>query len=310
MKDFLKTAAIWVFFSLAGFCANGQEGSTGGTVFRSAFPLDTLKNVAPSDVKVAADFLIRNIVNAQGYRSQISTPVNHSEFLVNMMNDEYDMFVIFSYDYLKNRDRYEMIPQFVASHGGTDPKQSILLLTKSEEELSDVKGGKLMIQSGAGELVKLWLRNAFRKSNLSFSDHFSDTEVQGSVSKALLPVFFGKADAVVCLSKSFDLMKELNPQVGVRLKVRLKSEPLLSTLLCMRAGFREIKPGTIRRVGLDLHNSPEGSQLLTLMGVEKFVPFDGNDLAAIAKLLEEEEFAQEHELHAKPNDSQTTKQLP
>ena len=254
---------------------------------RTAFPLDSLKDVSPSDVKVAANFLLRDIVRSQGYQSEISTPETHKELMKDIFEDRYDAFVIFTYQYLKYRDHYDMIPQVVTSHEGSDPKQSLLLVAPPGKTLESLKGGILLIQSGSGELVDIWIQNELRKNGLDPNTHFSSIEIKSNVSKALLPVFFGKAQAAVCMGKSFALMKELNPQIGKRLHVVTKTDPLTSTMLCLRGGFVEKTPGTIRRTALNLHNSSQGKQLLTIMGVERFTPYRPDDLAGVEKLINE-----------------------
>ncbi len=255
-------------------------------LFRSAFPLDALRSVSQGDAKVAAEILIRKIVEQQGYAYTTEIPRDHATFLTEMRQDRYDFFLIFGYDFLRYRDTYGMTPKLAGVRDGDDPLNEILLLLPSAG-LDSARGGKLVVQRGSGELPMTWLEEEFANRGLAEpARFFSAIEQTESTSQTVLSVFFGKAAACVVTRESFELMAELNPQLERKLTVFAASPPLLTSVMCVRDGFREINPGTIVKVGTGLHHRPDGSQILTLMRVEKLVEFQPAQLTSLEELLQ------------------------
>jgi len=278
----LNLAAVLLIHLAVGL-SSAQENSD--KIFRSAFPLDSLKNVARSDAQVSANILIKRVIEAQGYQYATSTPENHSEFIPRMLAGEFDMFLMFAYEYIRQRDNYGITPQVVGSMESEDPRHRLLLLTNTEKPLESISGGTLIIQVGTGELSRIWLEEELAKQGKSVDDVFTNIETGSNVGKAALPVFFKKADACIVTEESFDIVKELNPQVGTRLKTAAVSEPLLSTIICLRSDYQEIRKGQVKDVAVNLHKTPDGSQLLTMMGVKKLVPFEPHLIEGVEKLL-------------------------
>ena len=116
-------------------------------------------------------------------------------------------------------------------------------------------------------------------------EFFGSVESVGKASRAVLPVFFGKADAVIVTLEAYETMEELNPQLSRTLETVVVSPSFSRALICVRDSF-------LRRVGdrvedslLFLHNDPQGRQLLTLFHVDGIVPFKAGDLDGIRDLL-------------------------
>ena len=103
---------------------------------------------------------------------------------------------------------------------------------------------------------------------------------------AVLPVFFGKKPACVVDDGSFDLMKELNPQVGQILQVVAISDTLADVVVCLREehwSSDKLKADTITALN-ELHMDPAGKQICTLFKIDRMVPFQDSQLDTIRKL--------------------------
>ena len=270
-----------IFLAMAAATQGGDA-----PLFRSAFPLDALRSVNQADAKVAAEILIRRIVEREGYAYTTVIPRTHSEFLTGLNQDRYDFYLMFGYEYLRSRETVGMKPTLVGVRDGKNPLNELLLLVHGDRGLDAAKGGKLVVERGSGELPMMWLEEEFAERGMPEpASYFGTIEETDGTGKTILSVFFGKAAACIITREAFELMAELNPQLERKLTVAAASEPLLTTVMCLSEEFQEINPGTIERIGVQLHERPDGSQILTLMRVGRLVKFEPHLSKSLETLL-------------------------
>lgn len=104
-----------------------------------------------------------------------------------------------------------------------------------------------------------------------------EVEVVDLIPKAILPVFFGNADACIVGDEAFELMNELNPQIGKRLSPVATSPDFVEVLICLSdsyAGDREHLINNIREFHLD----PSGKQVMMLFQISKLIAFEESSL--------------------------------
>lgn len=283
--------ALLMVTAMLGLLMTGGGARTArgdGLEFRSAIPLDALRSVNQADAKVASEHLIRKIVEEQGYEYRTDVLDNHEELFTGLGERRYDFFLIFGYEYLDQRERLGMTPRLVGVREGTGemPLDELLLVARADKPLEELRGGRLLFERGSGRLPFIWLEEELAKRALPEPKAFFATIEEGQgPSHTVLPVFFGKAEACVVSADGYRTMVELNPQLGRQLTVVAASEPLLTTVMCVSGEFREIRSGLIEEVGSRLHERPDGSQILTLMRVEKLVPFRPELIASLERLI-------------------------
>jgi phosphonate transport system substrate-binding protein len=115
---------------------------------------------------------------------------------------------------------------------------------------------------------------------------FRKVEVVRKPTAAVLPVFFGSRQACVVDRIAFQVMTEMNPQVGATLQIVASSPPYVSSILCLsRKGwpsehYRDDFQSALR----DLHLEPEGRQILMLFKVDRLAPFKESSLDSLKEL--------------------------
>jgi hypothetical protein len=85
---------------------------------------------------------------------------------------------------------------------------------------------------------------------------------------------------------TFEIMKELNPQVGKMLQAVAVSETFADVVICLRdEGWQSErdKSDTIQSLR-ELHLDPVGQQICTLFKVDRMVPFQETQLETVRKL--------------------------
>jgi ABC-type phosphate/phosphonate transport system substrate-binding protein len=111
-------------------------------------------------------------------------------------------------------------------------------------------------------------------------------EVVDKPSAAVLPVFFSSKHVCVVDEGGYRIMKDLNPQIGAKLKAAATSEPLLAHVICLARTWPEPvshRQDTIQGLR-ELDRDPAGQQVLTLFKISRLVPFHETHLDTMRKL--------------------------
>ena len=168
-------------------------------------------------------------------------------------------------------------------------------------EISDLQGKKVaFLEHENATLARVWLDVLLMTHDISTSENcLRETRVTHKPSAAVLPVFFRTIDACVVDRSSFEVMCELNPQVGQQLRIMAESEPLLDTVLCLNpSGSLTLKQERdMDHVLKKLQDSPQGKQILMIFGINRFVPFEEKYLESARNLLEN--YTSLHKKHEK-----------
>ena len=116
--------------------------------------------------------------------------------------------------------------------------------------------------------------------------YFGEIERVGKPSAAILPVFFGRRAACLVDRQGFDVMKELNPQVGSKLVTLEVSEPIAGCVIC--TGNFEWAVPAFKQVLVhalsELHREPAGQQILALFKIDQLVAFQESQLDTVRAL--------------------------
>jgi phosphonate transport system substrate-binding protein len=154
--------------------------------------------------------------------------------------------------------------QLVTETGGADLRYVLLVPVQGgPQHFKELQGKRLTLLDGRiANLVPYWLRTL---TGTEPPERFFASITPGlKASQVILPVFFGKADACITTSRSFQTMSEMNPQVGKRLRVLETSPELVGTFYIFRKGFQGARRERVTAQLLNLKNSPSGRQMMTL----------------------------------------------
>ena len=116
----------------------------------------------------------------------------------------------------------------------------------------------------------------------SFSAPITDPKV----SRVVLPVFFGQADACLTSKRGFETMCELNPQVAKDLKSLAISPPMVVTFYVFRKNYQSVHRERLIKALSGLRNSAAGRQFATLFQFEEAVVRDADCLAPALAILD------------------------
>ncbi|MGD1158217.1 MAG: PhnD/SsuA/transferrin family substrate-binding protein [Terriglobia bacterium] len=201
-------------------------------------------------------------------------------------------------EYFELADLPGIEPALCAMRGEGSVPPRYLVLVGAESgipSLQALRGKSIIIHANTGaNLGQVWLDAMLYDGRLGRPDHFfRSVEVVPKASSAILPVFFGKADAAIVDDASFEVSKEMNPQVGAKLRVLSASPPLAEGLLCICRKQIEFRDKLLEDMR-NLHLDPQGRQILMVFGFDRLAPVDTQELEQVRELW------RKHNLLSKP----------
>ena len=175
--------------------------------------------------------------------------------------------------------------------GDSIDEEYVLLVNRKKnfKTLADLQGRNLRWGASVrSSLALIWLDTVLAERGFNTSNKFFKTiSKKEKISDVILPVFFGKVDACVVTRKAFELMVELNPQIGKQTHVLLASPPFVPTIFGFRAGLDVPVEIQIMKELTHWHKSQIGRQILTLFQVERLDQQSTSCLVDTLALLEE-----------------------
>lgn len=147
--------------------------------------------------------------------------------------------------------------------------EQYLLLVKRNggiQRLADLRGHHLIVLQGPRMCIATaWLSTLLEEGHLSPRDQFfGSVTTDTKVSRVVLPVFFGQADACITSKRGFDMMGELNPQVAKDVTVIASSPQMVVTFYTFHKNYHGVSRERFARVYANMPASAAGSQIATL----------------------------------------------
>jgi len=246
-------------------------------------------NDARASTKVWAEMVIKKAAKFGKSDTVIFDDVSSMEKLVRA--NAVDLVVMRPEEFLAVRNKVALVPMFVPDFGKHFNSQYVLIVRTDSGigNLSELRHKKLLRESGqSGDIPSLWLDATLMKQGLGgMKDFFTSIKVVNKAAQAILPVFFKQVDAALSERSSFDMMVELNPQIGKEIKVLAMSQGFVGAVLCLRKDFFDRFKDDISEALDSLHKDPQGRQLLLLFRANKLVSYTPEHLHPVEALLKE-----------------------
>ena len=257
-------------------------------------------NMNRNDLEAAFKALAETLGRKRGYLITSSTRLfeETSAFEAAIKDGSVRLAVMDAWTYLSMNLGGMVTPSFVATEQGKLGKRYVVLTRQGSglNTLPDLRGKDIAEYLVAGSSMgRFWLESLLRTNRLGTHEtFFGRAESVGKTSAAVLPVFFGKKDACLVDEKGFDIMKELNPQVGKKVQAVAVSDTFVDGLLCLsNSGWASetFKRDLIQALG-ELHLEPAGQQILTLFKFDQLIPYEEGYLDTVKRLRTANDHAQ------------------
>ena len=260
-------------------------------VLRFGIPKSIVGSLSSADAKITMESILGNrLFDRFSFQAHL---YEDGELFKGVRSGSIASMVLRSTDFVRlRREGVPLSGNHVPVTGDDSFTVTYVLLCKKKtqkRQLDEFAGKELNFGHGEGaDVGRLWLDLVLHEAGLPRVDsHFSKTNYYHEASKALIPLFFGRADICLVRKESWYVLAELNPQLKTSFQVLAESPPVLETLTCVNEA---IVPPTVRNEFrsrmADLHKSSRGRSLLTITRVKRFVPFEEEMLKSIIDLVE------------------------
>lgn len=261
------------------------------THYTIAFSDNTFYGVNKIDTRAIINVLGKKLVaeydkNAEGG----SIIIKVKSELKSSIESGVDAFVLFSSEYIENKSLGTLIPRYsVMIDGKVGFKYQIITnINSGITNISGLRNKSMSLLGDNEESPTLqWLTALLKESKLgSPNDFFSEISMELKANTTILSVFFNKFDACLTTSNSFEVAKELNPQITKQMKIIETSPRLLSGIICFNKSILGTKKETVLVKAIEnLHLNYYGRQLLDLYFIDKMVPYKEEHLISINNML-------------------------
>lgn len=280
--------AFWINYLWAADLDNGLEPQN----LKVGFTKAAFLYMNTNDVEAAFKVLSETVGRRRGYLVTTKTQIFEDEtsFESAINNAEVNLEIIDAWTYLKMDISGAVTPFYVSSEQGQIGKRYVVLTRRGSGliTLRDLRSKDIVeFEIANTTLGPPWLEILLMTNNLgTHGTFFKSVDRVGKPNSAVLPVFFGKKHACVVDLGSFEIMTELNPQLGEKLQKIAVSDAYVDAFICLNNfGWtsEQFKQGLIDALG-ELHLDPAGQQLLTLFKTSQLVPFENAHLQTVKQL--------------------------
>lgn len=155
-------------------------------------------------------------------------------------------------------------------------------------KLSQLQGKRITVHENPySQVADAWLSVALAKEGFGKLERvFGLVTRNARAAQAVLPVFFGQADACVAQRRTVETMYELNPQLAKKLKLLVATPKLVASFLCCRRGNPpELKLPLLEKLA-SARKSTTARAALTLFNEMNFSVMGGDILEPSLAILE------------------------
>lgn len=247
------------------------------------FDTSALNNFSKKDIKVALDiWLIQLSVNA-GYTAKITYYDNPEKMADDLNHDKVDYVSGFGLMFVSFFDLSKLSDGFTGARLSRDDSKFVVIVPNNNEVMDwkDLSNAVIGIQED-DKGIELYIKlNLLKIGNAKPKiERFKNRQT------TLLKLFFGKVDAAVVTLGTFNLARELNPQITKRLKIMAISDVKADHYGFYRKNLSESIKENITASAKKFIDDEYGRQMLLLLQSDKIVDSRLTELEPMQKLFD------------------------
>ena len=285
-------ALAWLGLGAVRSADSGPETVRQHFALHAGYTRSSFRGVNLNDASVALRIFAQTTALKRGYDMEVDVQFFESPAACEaaIRKGAINLAILDAWDFLDMNIRPLMEPVVVHMDQGSVYKNYLLVTRKGGgmTNLAMLRGADLLVLEGkGGNISRAWLDHLLSAGQLGTKETFFRTLVPViKPTEAVLPVFFGSRPACLVDRGAFQLMVELNPQIGQTLVILAVSDPYLESVTCMsHSGWpSERTRRDLIKAMLELEHEPSGRQILELFKVDRLVPFQENYLDTVQQL--------------------------
>lgn len=298
--SFFGRAGAIIFFSII-FCSS--QGICSGDIdptpvsismdriLKFSYWLPMMSTFNPKDAQIALKVWLEKWGKNTGMYDKAEASPFHdlSELVEALSKNRWDLVLLPIIEFLEIEKKSGLSPDFTMTRGGIPGDEYVVLAHKESNinDLPDLRGRKFIVSTRFNnDNILFWVDYLLQARGFPQIGEFVEEIIKEDRDmKVVLPVFFRKADACVLSRLDFELMTELNPQVGRNLKIIASSQRFLPFVICIASHINGSRRDALQKSILNLHEDVDFMQILLLHKMEGLVAINENDMLATRNLI-------------------------
>jgi ABC-type phosphate/phosphonate transport system substrate-binding protein len=273
-----------IIFSLSTLHASEKKD-----VLNIAYYLPSMKNNDAKDIKISLEFWAKEL--------SLQTDIKMNSFFyknINNLKEDFDagnidVVAASSLVFIQYFDPSTLTDGFKSIGKDNEGQNRLLLIVQKNAKIKNLKDLKYKkIVRLNSDLEELYLNSQLQKDFKKDTDQFFKKNIiVKKYSKAILKLFFKKADVALVTEAAFNLASEMNPQIKKRLKIIKKADLQLISSSYFRKGVDKKKIQTFKEQAFKIHKTKRGAQILTVFKSDRVVESKLEELDSVKKIYEE-----------------------
>ncbi|MBL9137690.1 MAG: PhnD/SsuA/transferrin family substrate-binding protein [Verrucomicrobiales bacterium] len=285
----------WLLLSgwVTGFWGGALAADPSAPTLRIGFSSTMFSDVNENDARASVKVWGETVAKERRISAHPETMLfrNQTELLEALVQERVDAVGVTILEFGHVREKVPLSPVFAAWLGERLTEQYVLLAPSEGKVrgVRDLVGASMVVQRGPPRLslAELWLGTLLVEEHLPPLARCAGTLLaERKLSKAVLPVFFGNADACLVTRGGFKTLCELNPQVGNRLTIVASSGEWIPAVFAMRANYQAPFRNELVQGLRELHHTTAGRQVLTVFQSDRLEEVDQATLRPTLDFLE------------------------
>ena len=242
----------------------------------------SLSHVSKKDTMISMKLWIDEIMIDNPYTASFTFYNNPTQMAADFNEEELDYAIAQALDFVKYFDKSKLTNAFSGGMRNRDDENLVIVVPFDAdiESISKLENPIIAVQQN-DNLAKIYIETKiFPAKNIKL------LKVKKR-SAAILKLFFKKADLAIVLKKTFDFSKELNPQMGKKLKILEYSNLPAGVFGYFRKDFDKKAKDDVTKMAFNLINTPRGKQMMVIFQTNALVKIKVEDLKPIEKLYKE-----------------------
>ena len=270
---FTKPSLIIVLLMLAIYSLPMAGAVKENPPIRVGSSADSLHDASVTDAEIAFNLIFNEILGDASESFNIKVYDSDSQLEEKLLNGELDAIFTNPLQYFELEKYLNPQATYLVQYG-PKLKQEYYLIVRHDSGIKDITGlrGKVLSLSRGNSIGKLFLDVSLLKAGLPESDSFFSKIIRTRESNAsVVSLFFGQVDAALIPDFSYELAKELNPQIEHAFTIIGKSMPLVYHTVSMSRNFPRERIAKFEPFILNIANTPRLRELSNTFRVNRII---------------------------------------
>jgi ABC-type phosphate/phosphonate transport system substrate-binding protein len=286
----------WIYVICALFFFAAQATKPGACEEKSihiGYPSKLFAEVDRRDARAAMEIWVKTMAKKMNkHYNLIYVEIDELQAIEKALKERrIDLIGMPALDFVKIRKHVQLDPALADLKGKSVADQFVLLVRRDKgiKSIGQLVNKRFLVEIGfKKEIELLWLDTFLLRRGLpKSSSFFSSIKDVQKPSQAILPIFFDQADACLVTALSYEIVLELNPQLGRELTELARSPEYLRHIVCFRSDFDPAAKKDLTEALPHLQDYVEGRQVLTLFKSDELVTYDPAWIRSLENLVED-----------------------